>query len=93
MLADEFWSRRFGVFGEDSVTIEINTFNGPTIGIYWNGGDINVNAITLIHELGHAFNDLFGKGSSTIEKDVYRNGKINIQAEACNKKRTDPCAK
>ena len=58
--------------------------------IYWNAGDVNVNAITLIHELAHAFNDLFGKGGSTFEIDTNFTGK-DQDAENRDVHRTDPC--
>jgi hypothetical protein len=44
-----------------SVTITINTFNDAR-GLYWNAGDADENALTLLHELGHAFNFLKGAG-------------------------------
>jgi hypothetical protein len=37
-------------------------------------GTANVNDSTVLHELGHAFNDLFGKGSSTIINDLTKTG-------------------
>jgi RHS repeat-associated protein len=80
-------------FAKKSVTITINTYNDPSTGIYWNAGNTAVNALTLIHELGHAFNDLFGNGSSTIENDVSRTGKINMDAEKRNADRLAACAK
>ena len=48
--ADEFASG--GLLRSKKVIIEINTFNDPKIGVYWNAGDASVNAITLLHELG-----------------------------------------
>jgi len=56
-------------------------------------GDASVNAITLLHELGHAFNDLFGKGSSTIINDTNWRGKVNQAAEDANAEALRPCAK
>jgi RHS repeat-associated protein len=79
-------------FQSKKVTITINSYNDAG-GIYWNGGDSGVNAITLLHELGHAFNDLFGNGSSTIENDVNWRGKMNMDAEDRNAKRLAPCQK
>ena len=83
------------LFGKSrTVTITINSYNDSDPNVaYWNDGSASANAIILIHELGHAFNDLFGKGSSTIENDVSRLGKMNTGAEARNKARTDPCEK
>ena len=72
------------------MTIDINSGIYPG-GVYWNNGDAGVNAITLLHELGHAFNDLFGKRSSTIVNDVTIFGKINQAAENANAAALEPC--
>ena len=74
------------------VSITINSYSDPG-GVYWNDGNAGVNAITLLHELGHAFNDLFGSGSSTIENDVNWRGKMNMDAETRNDARLAPCKK
>ena len=88
--ADEIASG--GLFRSKKVTIEINTFNNPKVGTYWNAGDSGVNAITLLHELGHAFNDLFGRGSSSIEYDANKDdGTPNNDAEKRNEDRLAPC--
>jgi hypothetical protein len=73
------------------VKIDINSSMYPGA-VYWNNGNANVNALTLLHELGHAFNDLFGKGSSMIVNDVTRTGKINQAAEDANIAALKPCA-
>jgi hypothetical protein len=62
-------------------------------GTYWNNGNASVNAITLLHELGHAFNDLFGSGSSTIINDTTITGKIIPSAETANANALMPCEK
>jgi RHS repeat-associated protein len=72
-------------------TIEINTYNNPSVGVYWNAGNAQVNALTLLHELGHIFNFLFGNGSSTIVNDVLKNGNPNPTAEAANAAALAPC--
>ena len=59
----------------------------------WNAGNVDVNADTLIHELGHVFNDLFGPGSSTIEDDALPDGSPDPNAEARNAARLIPCDK
>jgi hypothetical protein len=79
-------------FQAKKVTIAINSYNDDA-GMYWNDGDTGINAITLLHELGHAFNDLFGKDSSTIENDVSWRGKMKMDAEYQNSNRLDPCRK
>ncbi len=50
-------------FSASSVSITINSFNGPG---YWNTGDTRDNAETLLHELGHAFGFLKGSGGFAI---------------------------
>jgi len=72
-------------------TISINTFNDPSLGIYWNAGNTAVNAITLLHELGHAFNGLFGNGSSAIVYDANPDGTPNLAAENQNTQTLAPC--
>jgi RHS repeat-associated protein len=72
------------------VVININSGLYPD-GIYWNNGVASVNAITLLHELGHAFNDLFGKNSSTIINDVSATGKMIQSAEDKNAEALRPC--
>jgi len=72
-------------------TIDINPYNNPSIGIYWNAGNADVNAITLIHELGHLFNFVFGAGSSTIQYDGGGRTGVNMTAEANNAARLLPC--
>jgi hypothetical protein len=72
-------------------TIEINTYNDPSTGVYWNAGNTQANALTLLHELGHIFNFLFGNGSSTIINDVLKNGNPNPTAEAANAAALAPC--
>jgi len=72
------------------VKIEINSGTFPG-GVYWNDGNAGVNALTLLHELGHAFNDLFGSGSSTIINDTTRTGKIIQSAEDANAAMLKPC--
>jgi hypothetical protein len=42
------------------VTITINTFNDGNL--YWNDGNTDENARTVLHELGHAYNFLRGSG-------------------------------
>jgi hypothetical protein len=44
----------------DQVHITINSFG--TSGQFWNVGNAKENAITLLHELAHAFNELKGAG-------------------------------
>lgn len=78
-------------FFKKTATIDINTYNDPSKGIYWNAGNVDVNAITLLHELGHAFNGLFGKGSSSILFDANKDGTPNAAAEAYNADRLKPC--
>jgi hypothetical protein len=73
-----------------SVKIVINSGTYPG-GVYWNNGNASVNALTLLHELGHAFNDLFGNGSSTIINDTTRTGKIIQSAEDANATALIPC--
>jgi RHS repeat-associated protein len=73
-----------------TVKIEINSGTYPD-GIYWNKGNAGVNALTLLHELGHAFNDLFGSGSSMIVNDTTRTGKIIQSAEDANANALKPC--
>ena len=46
--------------GGDSVHISINSLG--TTGSRWNRGNTQENAITLLHELAHAFNRLSGAG-------------------------------
>ncbi|PWU09991.1 MAG: hypothetical protein C5B51_05180 [Terriglobia bacterium] len=77
-------------FGVKKVTITINSgiYAG---GAYWNNGYANVNALTLLHELGHAFNDLFGRGSSAIINDTTLLGKVNQAAEDKNAATLKPC--
>jgi len=75
-----------------TVVITINSATDPLSGgVNWNDGNEVENAMYLLHELGHAFNMLFGNGSSTIEKDVLPNGKIDAAAEKRNKDRLEPC--
>jgi hypothetical protein len=79
------------------VQITINSYvdppGTPNAHIYWNNANTQVNAGTLIHELGHAFNILFGAGSSTIENDVNADGTIDQDAEKRNTDRIAPCLK
>jgi hypothetical protein len=79
-----------GFFGKKQATIDINTITSPTA-TYWNAGNSAVNAITLLHELGHAFNGLFGAGSSTIQYDANKDGTPNLAAEAQNAAALAPC--
>jgi hypothetical protein len=72
-------------------TITINTFNDPSLGIYWNAGNTAVNGLALLHELGHAFNDLFGQGSSAIIFDANPDGTSNLAAENQNAQTLAPC--
>jgi RHS repeat-associated protein len=46
------------------VNVTINSFNDQ--GLYWNDGNGDENAKTLLHELGHAFNFLRGAGGFAI---------------------------
>jgi hypothetical protein len=78
------------ILGRKRVKITINSGLYPD-GTYWNNGIASVNAITLLHELGHAFNDLFGSGSSTIITDTTVTGKIIQSAEDANQKALMPC--
>ncbi len=43
-------------------------------------------AMTLIHELGHAFNEVYGLGGSSIVYDALPNGRPNSRAEKQNAK-------
>ena len=49
------------------VIIFINTYNSDT-GLYWNDANVDENAETLLHELGHAFNYLRGSGGFAISE-------------------------
>jgi hypothetical protein len=75
-----------------SVLITINEFTSPAR-VYWNAGNAQVNAITLIHELGHAFEWLFGQKSTTIVPDVNPDSSLNAAAQTANAKATEPCSK
>jgi hypothetical protein len=48
-----------------TATITINTFNGGVP--YWNSSDIDHNAHTLLHELGHAYDVLGGSGGTVLQ--------------------------
>jgi hypothetical protein len=82
---------RGGFLTARSVTVKINSFNDPSLGIYWNAGNDQVNATTLIHELGHAFNFLFGKNSSAIVDDYDKNGNPHPVKEKQNSDALKPC--
>ncbi len=73
-------------FRKKTVLIDLNTE-------YWNNANTDANALILIHELGHAFNDLFGKGSATMENDASLTNPMDQDAEDRNKARIEPCAK
>jgi RHS repeat-associated protein len=47
------------------VNVTINSYTG-TNGTYWNDGNTNENASTLLHELGHVFNFLRGSGGFAV---------------------------
>jgi hypothetical protein len=84
--------RAVGLFifgGKASVTITINTYtptaaSGNSLWDYWNVGNHLANAETLLHELGHAFNDLFGRGGSQIVRDADRFGRSTASAQEFN---------
>jgi RHS repeat-associated protein len=78
-------------FGFKKVVITINDTSASLGGPYWNAGDANVNAEILLHELGHAFNDLFGDGSSTLVPDTNPDGTPNAAAEEQNHKALSKC--
>ena len=80
-----------GILRWKKATITINTFNDPSVGVYWNAGNTAVNAIALLHELGHAFNGLFGNGSSAIIFDANPDGSPNTANEAHNAQVMAPC--
>jgi len=80
-----------GIWKWTRAHIVINTYNDP-LHIYWNAGNASVNALYLLHELGHAFNDLFGKGSSKIVVDVLKNCDPDPGLEGDNTKALLPCA-
>jgi len=48
-----------------AATISINTYVDPT-SVYWNTGNANYNAVTLLHELGHVFDWEFGSNSTSV---------------------------
>ena len=73
-----------------SVTIDINSYVDAS-GIYWNTGNAAYNAVTLIHELGHAFEWLFGAASTKIVYDANPDGSPNGAAEAANAKTLKGC--
>jgi RHS repeat-associated protein len=66
-----------------TATITINTYVDPSA-VYWNTGNADYNAITLLHELGHVFQWEFGQSSTTIVFDANRNGSPNVGSEAAN---------
>jgi hypothetical protein len=74
-----------------TIQISINTITNPDLA-YWNAGYTSINAITLLHELGHGFNDLFGAGSSSIVYDANPDGTPNIAAEQQNANTLLPCS-
>jgi hypothetical protein len=79
-----------GILRWKKATITINTYNGPSA-TYWNAGNASVNAYTLLHELGHAFNGLFGNGSSAIVFDANPDGSPNTVNEDHNAEVMAPC--
>jgi hypothetical protein len=65
-----------GLAGKVSISINQSAGYG-----FWNNGDTVENADTLLHELGHAFNDLKGAGgfalpNSAEKNDPYAFGKL-----------------
>jgi hypothetical protein len=49
----------------NAVDIVINTYNDDAH-LYWNDGDADENAVTLLHELGHLYNFVRGSGGSQL---------------------------
>lgn len=66
-----------------AATISINTYVDPT-SVYWNTGNANYNAVTLLHELGHVFDWEFGSNSTSVVYDANADGSPNTAAEAHN---------
>jgi hypothetical protein len=67
------------------VEIDINT-------TFWNGASTTVRAQDLIHELGHAFNMLWGAGGSDFVYDAKPDGSgPDPQAEAINSQIMQDC--
>jgi RHS repeat-associated protein len=59
---------RYAITGTASrVLITINTWTSGQQQQYWNEGNSTVNAETLLHELSHAINFLFGAGTSRLQ--------------------------
>jgi hypothetical protein len=51
-----------------------NSRNLP-VGCFWGAGDVGDNAETLLHELGHAFNDLRNAGGFAIPNSAEHSDK------------------
>ena len=83
---------RHVVFSETNVTVIINnTLDSSPAAAYWNAGYTSINAMTLIHELGHVYADLFGQQSTTIVHDANKDGSPNGANEARNAAALAPC--
>jgi hypothetical protein len=78
-------AKTVGVVGGGTATITINDLQGSFVTGNWKN-----QVVTLLHELGHAMNDIFGAGTSLVGPD----SQTNVGASVNNTKLiTDVCLK
>jgi RHS repeat-associated protein len=76
------------IFDKADIVIRDSASDG-----YWHAVSSQVQALALLHELGHVFALVDGLGGSRIKNDAKPNGEIDWDAQLENAAVLDPCAR